>query len=41
MNSSDPRTVSALVQRERARRRLRATTAGPACSGWLSRADWP
>ena len=28
MNSSDPRTVSAMVRRERARGRLRAATAG-------------
>ena len=33
MNSSDPRTVTAVVKRERARRRLRAVTAGTGVLG--------
>ena len=33
MNSSDPRTVSAMVRRERARGRLRAATAGTGVLG--------
>jgi hypothetical protein len=33
MNRSDPRTVSAVVRRDRARRRLRAVTAGTGALG--------
>jgi hypothetical protein len=33
MNNSDPRTVSAVVRRDRARRRLRAVTAGTGALG--------
>jgi len=33
MNSSDPRTVTAVVKRERARNRLRAVTAGTGVLG--------
>ena len=33
MNSSDPRTVSAVVRRDRSRKRLRAVTAGAGALG--------